>query len=75
MFEKRTSVLEAICFLIIRIMGYGDVTSMILNEAHVGIVGGHYAGKYMVQKILKAILWWPTMHIDAWEYCFNYDIC
>jgi hypothetical protein len=29
---------------------------MILSEAHEGIVGGHYAGKVMTQKILHRTL-------------------
>ena len=48
---------------------------MILNEAHVGVIGGHYAGKYIARKILQVGLWWPTLHVDAREYCHNYDIC
>ena len=27
---------------------------MILNEAHAGVAGGHYIGKYMVCKVLQA---------------------
>jgi hypothetical protein len=41
---------------------------MILEEAHEGIAGGHYAGKATTQKVLRAGLWWPTLHIDAKEY-------
>jgi hypothetical protein len=29
----------------------------ILAEAHKGIVGGHYAGKDIAQKVLRAGLW------------------
>jgi len=32
-------------------------------------VGGHYAGKPTTQKILRARLWWPTMHKDSKSYC------
>jgi hypothetical protein len=38
---------------------------LILTEAHEGIVGGHYAGKATVQKVLRAGLWWPTLHRDV----------
>jgi hypothetical protein len=41
---------------------------LILAEAHEGIVGGHYAGKETTQKVLRAGLWWPTLHKDANEY-------
>ena len=47
---------------------------MILNEAHVGVVGGHYARKETVRKILQARLWWPTLHANARDYCRNCDI-
>jgi hypothetical protein len=48
---------------------------MILAEAHEGIIGGHYAGKATTQKILRAGLWWPTLHKDAKEYYKAYDVC
>ena len=47
----------------------------ILEEAHAGIVGGHYAGKATVQKVLIVGLWWPTVHKDAKEFCRSYDVC
>ena len=47
----------------------------ILKEAHVVIVGGHYARKATAQKILTAGLWWPTVHKDAKEFCRSYDVC
>jgi hypothetical protein len=37
---------------------------IILAEEHKGIVGGHYAGKDISQKILHAGLWWPTNFKD-----------
>ena len=48
---------------------------MILEEAHEGIAGGHYAGKATVQKVLRAGLWWPTLHKDAKEYTKACDVC
>jgi hypothetical protein len=41
----------------------------ILEEAHNGIVGGHYAGKAMTQNILCTGIWWPTLFKDVKEYC------
>jgi transposase InsO family protein len=41
----------------------------ILAESHEGITGGHYAGKSTTQKVLRAGLWWPTIHKDSKEYC------
>jgi hypothetical protein len=41
--------------------------TLILVEAHKGIVGGHCAGKETMKKILRAGLWWPTLHKEAKE--------
>ena len=48
---------------------------MILTKAHEGITGGHYTGKATVQKVLRAGLWWPTLHKDANEYTKACDVC
>jgi hypothetical protein len=48
---------------------------LILVEAHEGITGGHYAGKATVQKVIRAGLWWPTLHKDAKEYHRACDVC
>jgi hypothetical protein len=48
---------------------------LILAEAHEGITGGHYAGKETMQKVLRAGLWWPTLHKDAKEYYKACDVC
>jgi len=45
---------------------------VVLDEAHGGLSGGHYAGKATTQKILREGLWWPTLHKDAKEY---YQAC
>jgi hypothetical protein len=49
--------------------------SMILEEAHDGIVGGHYAGRETAQNILCTGIWWPTLHKDVKEYCQSCDVC
>jgi hypothetical protein len=48
---------------------------LILAEAHEGITRGHYTGKATTQKVLRAGLWWPTLHIDAKEYYRACDVC
>ena len=48
---------------------------LILEEAHVGIVGGHYPGNPTTRKILTAGLWWPTLHKDVKEFCRSCDVC
>jgi hypothetical protein len=40
---------------------------LILAEEHEGIAGGHYAGKETMQKVLRAGLWYPTLHKDDKE--------
>jgi hypothetical protein len=40
----------------------------ILAESHEGIVGGHYVGKYTTHKVLRVVLWWPTIHRYSKEY-------
>ena len=47
---------------------------LILAESHEGIAGGHCAGKATMQKVLRAGLWWPTLHRDAKEYYRAYDV-
>jgi hypothetical protein len=48
---------------------------LILVEAHEGITGGHYAGKATTHKVLRAGLWWATLHKDAKEYYRACDVC
>jgi hypothetical protein len=47
---------------------------LILIESHEGITGGHYAGKATTQKVLRASLWWPTLHKDAKDYARACDV-
>eukprot|EP00253_Pinus_taeda_P028372 PITA_28372 len=47
----------------------------ILAEAHGGPAGGHYVGHATTQNILRAGLWWPTLHQDSKAYCRACDIC
>jgi hypothetical protein len=48
---------------------------LILPEAHEGIAGGHYIGKVIVQKVIRAGLWWPTLHKYAKDYYRACDVC
>jgi hypothetical protein len=48
---------------------------LILIESHEGIAEGDYAGKETTHKVLKAILWWPTLHRDAKDYSRACDVC
>jgi hypothetical protein len=48
---------------------------LILEEYHEVIIGGHYAGKETMQKVLRAGLWWPTLHKDAKDYYKACDVC
>jgi hypothetical protein len=42
---------------------------IILAEVHEGIVRGNYAGKVIMNMVLRAELWWLTVHNDSKEYC------
>jgi hypothetical protein len=48
---------------------------LILAEAHEGMTGGHYAGRETTQKVLRAGLWWPTLHKDTKDYYRACDVC
>ena len=37
----------------------------ILEKAHAGVAGGHYARRPTAHKVLTAGLWWPIVHKDA----------
>eukprot|EP00253_Pinus_taeda_P003865 PITA_03865 len=47
----------------------------ILVDARGGAAGGHYAGMETAQKILRAGLWWPTLHQDSKSYCRACNVC
>jgi hypothetical protein len=49
--------------------------SIIMEEEHDRIVGGHCTDKSMTQNILCIGIWWPTLHKDVKEYCYSYDVC
>ena len=44
-------------------------------KSHGGIKGGHYVGKSNAQKILRAGLWWSTMHKEAKDFFQACDVC
>ena len=46
----------------------------IMSEAHASVIGGHYARKETVHKILQAGLWWPTIHMDTKKFCRSCDV-
>jgi transposase InsO family protein len=48
---------------------------LVFTKSHEGIVGGHYARKGTTQKVLRAILWWPTLHRYAKDYYRACDVC
>ena len=47
----------------------------ILQEAHQGIAGGHYARESTARKVWQSGLWWPTTKKDAHEFCRQCDLC
>ena len=48
--------------------GPGDEKDAILQKAHCGVAGGHYAGDATIRKIWRSGLWWPT----ALKYVIRY---
>ena len=46
----------------------------ILEEAHAGVVGVNYGGRATARKVLRAGLWWPTLHNDAEDYARSCDV-
>jgi hypothetical protein len=46
----------------------------ILVEDHEGIAGGHYARTDIAHKVLRAGLWWSTVHRDSKEYFQRCDV-
>ena len=40
----------------------------ILEEAHVGVVGGHYDRRVTMCKVLCIGIWWHTLHNDDTDY-------
>jgi len=46
----------------------------VLEEAHGGVAGVHYAGKATTHDILRVGFWWPTLYKDAKEYCQACDV-
>ena len=49
--------------------------SMILVEAHTGIIGRLYSGNPTTQKVLIAGLSWPTLYKDVKEFCRSCNVC
>ena len=47
----------------------------ILWECHCGVAGGHVGAKPTTRKILKAGLWWPTVHKDNTTFVKKCDVC
>jgi hypothetical protein len=43
--------------------------SIILQELHGGVIGGHFSFDIIVRKILDVGYWWPMMNQDVYEYC------
>ena len=44
-------------------------------EAHAEVAGGHYGGHVTTRKVLRAGLWWMTLHNDATDYAWACDVC
>ncbi|MCO5597252.1 hypothetical protein L7F22_051328 [Adiantum nelumboides] len=47
----------------------------ILNEAHMGVAGGHFSGELTARKVLQSGYWWPTLFKDASLFAKGCDEC
>jgi hypothetical protein len=47
----------------------------IMDEAHIGPIGGHYQADMTTWKILQVGLWWSTLHKDCRMKVKQCDIC
>ena len=47
----------------------------VIQEAHAGDAGGHFAADITVKKILQVGLWWERMTPDVTTYCRKCDMC
>ena len=47
----------------------------IIQEAHSGVVGGHFSVETTIKKILQAGIWWPPVNKDCKEMISQCDPC
>ena len=52
-----------------------DEKLAVLQEAHCGIVDGHYIGDITTKKVWQSVLWWPMTIKDALQYCQECELC
>jgi hypothetical protein len=52
-----------------------DEKAAVLESAHSGVAGGHYAGETTARKILQSGLWWPNVYKDSHQYARECDTC
>ena len=49
--------------------------SAILQEAHIGILGGDFAALLIAKKFLQDSLWWSLVFVDGQKYVQQCNIC
>ncbi|MCO5575353.1 hypothetical protein L7F22_029153 [Adiantum nelumboides] len=47
----------------------------ILQEAHMGVTGGHFSSEFTARKVLQSDYWWPTLFKDASLFAKGCDEC
>ncbi|RYA43691.1 integrase zinc binding domain-containing protein [Enterobacter cloacae complex sp. GF14B] len=52
----------------LRLCANEDEYIPIIEQAHVGLAGGHFSSETTARAILMAGIWWPTLFADAKEY-------
>ena len=48
---------------------------LVIEEAHAGDAGDHFAAEITIKKYLQVGLWWDSMQPDVITYCRKCDIC
>ncbi|MCO5580323.1 hypothetical protein L7F22_034189 [Adiantum nelumboides] len=60
---------------ILRRCAHEDEYLYILQEAHMGVVGGHFSSELTSRKVLQSGYWWPTLFKDASRFAKGCDEC
>ena len=47
----------------------------VLEEAHKGVIGGHFLGNITSKKIFQAGLWWPSVIKDSFRFAQTCEQC
>lgn len=52
-----------------------EQVTIIIEEMHSGVCGGHYIAKKTAHKILRSRYWWPSLFYDTHRMVKRCDAC